>query len=173
MNDRTLKILATLSLPSITGLHAGQLTSSIEIPRLDVAEYHRPYVAAWIESEERQLVANLAVWYDTEMADREGETWLKDLRQWWRKGGRSLELPVDGVTGPTKPVGKHEMAIDLDQTAMAELPAGEYYFVVEASREVGGRELLRIPFQWTENPSAQGEVSGERELGKVTLHISE
>ncbi|EDY85229.1 hypothetical protein VDG1235_4864 [Verrucomicrobiia bacterium DG1235] len=173
MKDRTLKILATLSLPSVAGLHAGQLTTSIEIPRLDVAEYHRPYVAAWIESEERQLVANLAVWYDTEMADREGETWLKDLRQWWRKGGRSLELPVDGVTGPTKPVGTHELSIDLDQTAMAERRTGEYYFVVEASREVGGRELLRIPFQWTENPSLQGEANGERELGKVTLNISE
>lgn len=175
MNDRKLKTLATLTLPSLTGLaglQAGQLTASIEIPRLDVAEYHRPYVAAWIESEERQQVANLAVWYDIEMKDREGETWLKDLRQWWRKGGRATELPIDGVTGPTKPAGSHELSFDLGQSAMVEQAPGTYYFVVEASREVGGRELLRIPFQWSETPAGQGEVTGERELGKVTLNIS-
>ena len=31
--------------------------------------------------------------------------WLPDLRQWWRKSGRTLQVPVDGVTGPTRPAG--------------------------------------------------------------------
>src|SRR5690554_2648769 len=78
------------------------LTFAIEIPRLAVAEYHRPYVAIWLADERHQAVANLNVWYDIGMANQEGETWLKDLRQWWRRSGRTLNLPVDGVSGATR-----------------------------------------------------------------------
>lgn len=45
----------------------------MEIPRLDVAEYHRPYVALWLEKPDQSHVANLAVWYDLKMKDKEGE----------------------------------------------------------------------------------------------------
>lgn len=174
MKSPSIKTFLTLALPGIAGAtaaQAGQLTATIEIPQLDVAEYHRPYVAAWVETPERQLVANLAIWYDIDMKDREGETWLKDLRQWWRRGGRSLEMPVDGVSGPTKPVGEHELSVDLDTTELSAAAAGTYYFVVEASREVGGRELIRIPFEWNNHPSTEKATSGEREIGKITLEI--
>ncbi len=161
------------SLPAIaaTASGSGHLTATIEIPQLNVAEYHRPYVAAWIESESRQVVADVSVWYDTEMKDREGETWLKDLRQWWRKSGRSLEMPVDGVSGPTRPVGTHEITADLSKLSDSNLQEGDYYFVVEASREVGGREMLRIPFSWNKSRTVDASLSGERELGKITLKI--
>ncbi|MBC2605910.1 DUF2271 domain-containing protein [Pelagicoccus albus] len=172
MKNSSAKTLVALSVPAVvSSASAGQLTAKIEIPQLDVAEYHRPYVAAWIESEERELIANLAVWYDTEMRDREGETWLKDLRQWWRKGGRSVDMPVDGVSGPTKPVGEHEISVDLNATDLSSKPSGSYFFVVEASREVGGRELIRIPFQWQSGNPVEASDAGERELGKVNLKI--
>lgn len=32
---------------------AAQLEISVEIPQLAVAEYHRPYVAVWVEREDR------------------------------------------------------------------------------------------------------------------------
>ena len=35
-----------------------------------------------------------------------------------------------------------------DKAPLQNLPQGEYHLVVEAAREVGGREILRIPFQW-------------------------
>lgn len=174
MKNSSTKTLITLAMPGVAGAaaaQAGQLTATIEIPQLDVAEYHRPYIAAWVESAERELVTNLAVWYDIEMKDREGETWLKDLRQWWRKGGRSLEMPIDGISGPTKPVGEHELSVNLNTDNFSAMNAGTYYFVVEASREVGGRELLRIPFEWKDSVALDETISGERELGKVTLEI--
>ena len=40
---------------------AAELALDVEIPRLDVAEYHRPYVAVWIEREDASVAANLAV----------------------------------------------------------------------------------------------------------------
>lgn len=152
-------------------LQAGSLDVSIEIPRLQVAEYHRPYVAIWLENE-RNEATQLAVWYDVGMKDNGGLEWLKDMRQWWRRGGRSLEMPMDGVSGATRAPGVHTLSFNADEAPLAELPAGEYRLRVEASREVGGRELLEIPFSWPLQQNESFEVSGSDELGRITLTVT-
>ena len=43
---------------------ASELAVSVQIPALNVAEYHRPYVAIWLENDSQKFVANLSVWYD-------------------------------------------------------------------------------------------------------------
>ena len=143
---------------------------TIEIPRLPVAEYHRPYIAAWIEEPDHGFVANLAVWYDVALANEEGETWLKDLRQWWRRSGRNLDMPVDGVSGPTRPPGTHTLRLSKEHPGLATLPRGTYNLVVEAAREVGGRELVRIPFTW-EAGALEATAQGKTELGTLQLTI--
>lgn len=150
-------------------LEAGDLRVSIEIPRLNVAEYHRPYVAAWIATPDNAVAANLTVWYDVEMRNGEGTTWLKDLRQWWRRSGRDLTLPVDGVTGPTRAPGEHALVFKVAESPLAKLPAGDYQLVVEAAREVGGREMISIPFKWDAKSPVKGEAKGESELGRVSI----
>jgi len=150
---------------------AADLSVGVEVPRLNVAEYHRPYVAAWIEKADKSVAANLTVWYDVGQANAKGETWLKDLRQWWRKSGRSLKMPVDGVSGPTKPAGTHTLTIPAATASLPALPGEEYTLVVEASREVGGREMLRIPFKWDGKTPVDAAAGGESELGKVRLSI--
>src|SRR5690606_29089045 len=150
---------------------AADLNVSIEIPRLDVAEYHRPYLAVWIERPDHSVAANLAVWYDDDMAGDEGTKWLKDMRQWWRRSGRGLSMPVDGVSGATRPVGQHQLRFEAGQVPLGELDAGQYELVVEAAREVGGREVVRIPFEWPTTAARQAEASGSTELGKVRLSV--
>jgi hypothetical protein len=51
------------------------------------------------------------------------------------------------------------------------LAPGNYTLVVEAAREVGGRELLKIPFTWPAKASQSGKAQGSSELGAVTLAI--
>src|SRR3546814_19075812 len=46
---------------------------------------------------------------------------------------------------------------------------GAYVLVIEAAREVGGRELLRIPFRWPAQAGAGGRAAGKTELGAVSL----
>jgi hypothetical protein len=161
-------------LPLLAGsvASAGEVKLTIEIPRLEVAEYHRPYVAAWIQKPDGTVANNLAVWYDTGMKDAEGEKWLKDIRQWWRKSGRSLKMPVDGVSGPTKPVGSHTISVPVKALDPAALSAGDYEVVVEASREVGGREMLRVPFKWDGKTSVDASTQGKSELGKIQFTIT-
>ncbi|MBS7812835.1 DUF2271 domain-containing protein [Roseococcus pinisoli] len=149
--------------------HGAELRVSIELPQLNVAEYHRPYLAAWIENDRQEAVANLAVWYDTKLRNEHGQRWLRDLRQWWRRGGRDLALPADGVSGATRAPGHHQLLVDPANPSLAGLQPGTYSVVVEVTREAGGRELVRVPMQWP--PAAQSaSVSGSTELGTVALN---
>ena len=151
--------------------HAADIGLSIEVPRLDVAEYHRPYVAIWIEHPDQSVAADLAVWYDVAKKNNEGTEWLKDMRQWWRRSGRNQQFPVDGVSGATKPAGKHALAFDAASKPLSQLKPGQYAVVVEAAREVGGRELVRIPFQWPPQKAEQLAARGEHELGAIALDL--
>jgi hypothetical protein len=157
-----------------TGLVVGpamsaELTVSVEIPRLSVAEYHRPYVAFWIENKARKQVTNLAVWYDFKLKDDEGTKWLKDLRQWWRTTGRDLKMPADGLTSATRAPGEHSVSFAAGASPLGGLAPGKYEFVVEAAREVGGRELLRIPIEWPPAAAVEQKSAGEQELGTVKV----
>ena len=161
--------LAVLAFPAPAP--AAGLDVTVEIPRLDVAEYHRPYIAVWIERPDHSVTANLAVWYDDDMAGDEGTKWLKDMRQWWRRSGRGLSMPVDGVSGATRPVGQHQLRFEAGAAPLGQLAAGQYELVVEAAREVGGREVVRVPFQWPATTPRQAEATGSSELGKVRLAV--
>ncbi|MCA1325442.1 DUF2271 domain-containing protein [Herbaspirillum sp. alder98] len=150
---------------------AADLNLRIEVPTLNVAEYHRPYLAAWIERADQSVAANLAVWYDLKKRDKEGEKWLKDLRQWWRRSGRELQMPVDGVSGATRPAGEQKLNFVSGKGPLADLAAGEYVLNVEAAREVGGRELVKLPFTWPPKSAQNSHVQGASELGAVSLEL--
>ena len=150
---------------------AADIGLSIEIPRLDVAEYHRPYVAIWIENPDQSVAADLAVWYDVAKKNNEGTEWLKDMRQWWRRTGRDLSLPIDGVTSPTRPVGKHQLGFTEGSNPLAKLPPGEYRLVVEAAREVGGREVVTVPFTWPAAKAEKLSAKGSSELGEISVEL--
>ena len=148
---------------------AADLQVTVEIPRLNVAEYHRPYVAIWLEDASGNAVSNLSTWYQqTDGKEGPGTKWLPDLRQWWRKSGRTLKLPVDGVSGPTKPAGKH--SVKYSAARLAKVAPGNYVLVIEAVREVGGRELVKVPITWPK--AATATASGKTELGNITVKIN-
>jgi len=152
-----------------TAAFAADLSLSVEIPQLPVAEYHRPYVAIWIEGADQTIAANLALWYQVR---GDHTKWLPDLRQWWRRGGRDLAVPVDGLTGATRPVGQHLLKFDAKQAPLSALKPGQYSVVVEAVREVGGREAVRIPFEWPIRKATQESAKGTKELGAVALSLN-
>lgn len=168
-----MRVILTIGATALlTGPTLGaSLEIKVEIPKLDVSEYHRPYVAMWIERPDRTVAANLAVWYDAANTKDKGEKWLKDLRQWWRRAGRELNMPVDGLSGATRPVGTHELKFEAGHPALAGLQPGDYELIVEAAREVGGRELVRIPFKWPADKDAAGNADGKEELGAVSLAV--
>jgi hypothetical protein len=192
---------------------AAEMNIAVELPKLEVAEYHRPYVAMWIEREDQSFVANFSLWYQErkgggggpgaaasggrapaagrgpgaaagsggpaaaaggggEGGGEGGTKWLNELRTWWRKNGREQTFPIDGVTGPTKPAGIQQLKFPADKAPLASLAPGKYRLVVEAAREGGGREVVRVPFEWPAKSAQSLTGKGTSELGTVALNVS-
>jgi hypothetical protein len=150
---------------------AADLALKLEIPQLNVAEYHRPYIAAWLENADQKVVANLAVLYDTKKKDNAGSKWLKDMRQWWRKSGRDLAMPMDGVSGATKAPGEHTLNFPLSKDGLDKLPAGQYNLLVEVAREAGGREVVKVPLTWPLKAAEVASAKGKEEVGAVAVQL--
>jgi hypothetical protein len=161
-----------LGVAAIAPVAAADLNLTVEIPTLKVAEYHRPYVAVWVEREDHSVAANLAVWYDMKKADGEGTKWLKDMRQWWRRSGRDQTMPIDGVSGATRPAGQHQLRFTDGKPPLGTLAPGHYELVVEAARETGGRESQRIAFDWPVKAATHLSAKGADELGQINLDLN-
>jgi hypothetical protein len=150
---------------------AQTLDLTVTIPQLRVAEYHRPYVAIWLEKDGASP-RTLQVWYDYDGNSKEGAgtKWLRDIRQWWRAAGRGMTFPADAVTGATRPAGSHKLTLVGGRGAMPKLTPGNYRLMVEAAREVGGHEVVAVPFSWN-GTTARGTAKGASELGTVTVAL--
>ena len=138
-----------------------KLHIELTIPELQVNPYHKPYVAIWLEQENRQYVTTIALWAD----DME---WYKDLRQWWRKAGRS-QLPFDSATGATKKPGTYQIDWSGKDNQGKSVPAGTYYLKIEASREEGGREFVKTKVHI--DKKNQLTLAGSKELGQINIQI--
>ena len=161
-------IAISLALPGASAM-AADLALKLDVPQLNVAEYHRPYIAVWLENADQKVVTTLAVLYDVKKKDNGGSKWLKDMRQWWRKAGRDVTMPMDGVSGATKAPG--EQSIAANKAALDKLPAGQYTLLVEAAREAGGREVVKVPLTLPVKAAQTLTGQGKEELGLVTVQV--
>jgi hypothetical protein len=137
-------------------------TIGIDIPHLTVAEYHRPYVAIWLEPAAGGPARTIAVWYDAKHRGEPGTKWLSDLRAWWRLEGRGMTTPPAAISGATRAPGHYTIPLPAD------LKPGAYTLKVEAARETGGRELVSVPLTL---PRAGGNAAGKGELGAVSVML--
>lgn len=133
-----------------------------ELPSIEGGSYLRPYVALWIEDEQRNPVRTLQLWVGK-------DEWLKDLRSWWRKVGRSDPHLVDALTSATRPAGKYRFSWDGLDDQGTRVEQGEYTFYVEVVREHGGRNYLRQKLQLSEKSFIK-QLNPTEETGLITLN---
>jgi hypothetical protein len=141
--------------------NAAELEIELTLPDLDVQPYHRPYVAVWLETPERKHVTTVALWV-------EKAEWFKDLRQWWRKAGKS-DANFDGVTGATKRPSTYTInwnGTDLDGKAVT---AGKYLLNLEVVREEGGRDYTRVELDL--NKDGKITIDGTNEFSQSFVTI--
>ena len=150
-----------LLLLSCSASAAAPLHIQLELPKPEHGPYHRPYVAVWIEDAKEQPVKLIELW-------REKPDWIKDLRRFWRKTGRSDQALVDARTGATKGPGKYQLSWDGQDNAGKPVAAGQYLLVVEAAREHGGRNLVKQAFQ-CDGSAVDIQVKAGSEIGAITL----
>jgi len=164
LTGATLAVAGAFAAPA----SAQTMDVTVTIPRLNVAEYHRPYVAMWLEPA-AGAPRTIAVWYDFDMKNNEGTKWLRDVRQWWRTSGRNMKFPADGVSGATRAPGAQKISFTAGSGSLGTLAPGQYTLLVEAVREVGEREILRLPFAWPPKPGQTARAAGTTELGAVSI----
>ncbi|WP_288739676.1 DUF2271 domain-containing protein, partial [uncultured Rheinheimera sp.] len=134
-------LVAALLLCCGSAIAQQELEIQVELPKIDTGTYHRPYVAVWIENEQQQPVRLIEAWL-------EKPDWIKDLRRFWRKLGRSEPQLVDAKTGATKGPGSYKVRWDGKDEQGKAVAAGTYVLFVEAAREQGGRNLAKQAFTW-------------------------
>ncbi|MFC3860696.1 DUF2271 domain-containing protein [Deinococcus antarcticus] len=96
----------------------------------------RPYVAVWIEDAGGKTVRNLVVWVQQ---NRMNPRWLAELRRWTRENSSLL----DTVSSATRNPGTYAVAWDGKNDKGTQLPQGDYYVCIEATREHGPYSLVR------------------------------
>ena len=161
---KTVILAAASTFLAAAPLRADDGTATFELPRQSASTYRKPYVAIWLENAQGKQVEVYDVFYDQAAA---GKRWLPTLRTWWRRGGRAMTLPASGVSRPTRGPGQYKISLG----SLRGVPAGNYALVVEASREKGGREVVKVPFAWKPGASVSASQTGSTELGKVSLLI--
>lgn len=140
------------------------LSIEVEVPDIKAEPYHRPYIAVWLETPKRKGVHTFAFW-------AEQEDWYKDLRQWWRKIGRKKSPQYDAVTGATRKPGRYQLSWQGQLSTGQQLPAGDYVLHFESVREQGSREYLRQKVSLATGEKQQYHLSGNTELGQITIAI--
>ncbi|WP_430456433.1 DUF2271 domain-containing protein [Rheinheimera sp.] len=152
-----LVLMSGLVLPAT----ASELEIALQLPKISEGQYHRPYVAVWVEDSSEKSVRLIEIW-------REKPDWIKDLRRFWRKTGRADQPLVDARTGATKGPGQYRLRWDGKDDQGVAVPNGEYQLVIEAAREHGGRQLVKQKFNWDGTAVAVSVAAGN-EIGQVQL----
>ncbi|MGB1262501.1 MAG: DUF2271 domain-containing protein [Cognaticolwellia sp.] len=124
-------------------------------------EYHPPYVAAWLENNEKKSVRTLLLW-------RKEPKWLKDIRRWWRNVGRKNAALVDAITSATHAAGTFPLSFKALDDQKKPLPQGDYTLYIEVVREKGGRALLKQAFTLN-NQTQQFTLNESAETGAITF----
>ncbi len=145
------------------GSSTGTLAIKLELKQQQ-GEYHPPYVAAWLENNDRKSVRTLLLW-------RKEPKWLKDIRRWWRNVGRKDAELVDAITSATHAAGSFPLSFKLTDDEQHALTEGDYTLYIEVVREKGGRALLKQKFSLN-NQTQQFTLKETAETGAITFTVT-
>ena len=155
---RTLEITgpqAAATPPAAAWPPGSEVAITLTLANVAARGYRRPYVAVWIENEQKELVRTIALWGNE-------RRWVPELSGWWRASGRKFTT-VQAVSRATRPAGEYRLAWDGRDDAGKPLPPGNYTFLIEISREHGRHVTSRKQVVCGKEPFAI-ELPGNAEM---------
>lgn len=141
-----------------------QLSIQYDIPDIDARKYHRPYVAIWIETADREPVQTISLLKKKPKSWRKKNKWLDDLTQWWRATGKETVDELDGVTGATRGPGTYSTNISVPD-------GSDWVILFEAVREKGGRSFVKQKLN--DIPAEGATLPAKAEIGPITLKLTD
>lgn len=164
---------------------AVSLSLSIELPAQGPSS-KRPYVSVWIQPDPSVPSSNIVA-ANTPLQQQllllgEQVRWYPELRSWWRaikpllpgsaeQQQQQLQQMVDQWAGATRKAGVHQFDWPARRADGQPLTPGAYQLLVEAAREGGGRELVKLKLRWPLATGQQLQARGQHELGLVELQV--
>lgn len=142
-----------------------ELTVHLEIARINDFRVRRPYVAVWIEDQDKFPVRTIALWMEKPKYLDEMKAWYKDDRLRAMSEGTSI---TRSVSGATRPAGKYTVQWDGKDNSGKLVKAGKYNVLVEATREHGTYQLMHQEIDFSGTPK-QVELPGGTELASASL----
>lgn len=146
---------------------AGPLPSGFQVqveyalPKIDVANYRKPYVIVWVTDADKNPIKTLLI-----LGTK--RDYQEDNYVWWRRYGRKTPGLLDSVGRPTRAPGKYSVGWDGTDDAGKPVAQGAYLIHIEASREHGGHTYESIPIQLGAKPVAAA-LPATDELGAVKV----
>ena len=137
-----------------------ELAIELALPKLDARRYERPYVAVWVEDQQRKHVATLALW-------GKNRRWVSELTNWWKADPDSGDQ-VDAIGRASRGPGEYRLAWNGADDAGSAVAPGEYTVVIEVSREHGGHTTSRQKIVCGDKP-ASASFTANRELASASL----
>lgn len=144
---------------------SNQIKIRFSLPKLEVAEYRKPFVSIWVEDSNRKPVKNLLLL-------GQNERWMQENRHWWRIQGRTTPELLEGFARPTRRPGEYQLTWDGRDDFGRLLAEGQYSLYVEASREHGDHERLGLKFELN-GTAQQVTKEGKKELTQVEIKVLE
>lgn len=111
---------------------------NFELALIKAQRVYRPFVAVWVEDEDKKPVKNIAVWYNK-------DKWLADLKNWYRAYGAEYKLPggpVQSTTSATRAPGKYTLKWDGTDDQKKPVKNGTYTINIEVVREHGTYQII-------------------------------
>ncbi len=142
-----------------------ELLVKVNLPRIDDPRYRRPYVAVWIEDENKYPVRTIALWFQK-------PRWLPDLKTWYRDDRiRNLSEGTDltgTISSATRGPGSYTLKWDGKDNEGKLVKPGKYTICVEGAREHGGYGVVREEMDFSGKPQSV-TLPEQPEIGAIGL----
>jgi thiamine biosynthesis lipoprotein ApbE len=142
----------------------------INRPEVEQRRYRRPYVVVYIEDETGHVVRHLLMWVS--MSGSGPDQWLPDLLRWYRSDAGRTRIErrnkAYAIGRSTRPPGRYSIAWDGKDDGGRPLPRGSYTIFVEAAREHGTHQVIRMPVSIGNEPFA-GDYEGNVEIKSAAV----
>jgi hypothetical protein len=137
-----------------------QVTINIDLPKMNVQRYRRPYVAVWIENLKGKSVRSITVWGNS-------PKYWPALPGWWKFAKDDKDL-IKAVTRATREPGKYDVVWDGKDDKGAAVPQGTYVVRVEVHRE-HGKDLIQTGKIVCADKAAKTSMVRNAETGQTTV----
>jgi thiamine biosynthesis lipoprotein len=143
-----------------------ELIINVEVARIDAPRVHRPYVAVWIEDQEKFPIRTVTLW-------TEKPKYIPDLKAWYhdeqtRSAAESGNALAPIIASATRSAGKYSVKWDGKDNKGKLVKAGKYTVCVEAAREHGTYQIIRQEIDFS-GVQQHIDLPGNTELTSVSL----